>query len=122
MYVHLLTEHVITQTFLGFCFSQLYMFLHTANRLWRLGAWREGQLHSETCIEEDARNKRREKERDSSKKKQRRQIREIRGQERVGEIRNRGEETGVVEVSNSTAAAEQHNRPVAMMSHLLKIQ
>lgn len=57
MYVHLLTEHVITQTFLGFCFSQLYMFLHTANRLWRLGAWREGQLHSETCIEVDARNK-----------------------------------------------------------------
>lgn len=36
--------------------------------------------------------------------------------------RNRGEERGVVEVSNSTAAAEQHNRPVAMMSHLLKIQ
>lgn len=55
-------------------------------------------------------------------KRNRRQIREIRGQERVGEIRNRGEETGVVEVSNSTAAAEQHNRPVAMMSHLLKIQ
>lgn len=83
--MHLLTEHVITQTFLGFCFSQLYMFLHTANRLWRLGAWREGQLHSETCIEVDARNKRREKERDSSKKKKRRQIREIKGQERVGE-------------------------------------
>lgn len=98
------------------------MFLHTANRLWRLGAWREGQLHSETCIEVDARNKRREKERDSSKKKERRRIREIKGQERVGEKRNRGEERGVVEVSNSTAAAEQHNRPVAMMSHLLKIQ
>lgn len=51
LYVRLLTEHVITQTFLGFCLSQLYMFLHTAKRLWRLGAWREGQLHSETCIE-----------------------------------------------------------------------
>lgn len=25
------------------------MFLHTANRLWRLGACREGQLHSDTC-------------------------------------------------------------------------
>lgn len=45
---HLLTEQVMTQTFLGFCFSQLCMFLHTANRLWRLGACREGQLHSDT--------------------------------------------------------------------------
>lgn len=45
---HLLTEQVMTQTFLGFCLSQLCMFLHTANRLWRLGAWREGQLHSDT--------------------------------------------------------------------------
>lgn len=38
----------MTQTFLGFCLSQLCMFLHTANRLWRLGACREGQLHSDT--------------------------------------------------------------------------
>lgn len=45
---HLLTEQVMTQTFLGFCLSQLCMFLHTANRLWRLGACREGQLHSDT--------------------------------------------------------------------------
>lgn len=45
---HFLTEQVMTHTFLGFCFSQLCMFLHTAKRLWRLGAWREGQLHSET--------------------------------------------------------------------------
>lgn len=44
----LLTEQVITHTFLGFCLSQLYIFLHTANRLWRLGACLEGQLHSET--------------------------------------------------------------------------
>lgn len=43
-----LTEQVMTQTFLGFCLSQLCMFLQTANRLWRLGAWREGQLHSDT--------------------------------------------------------------------------
>lgn len=44
----LLTEQVMTQTFLGFCLSQLCMFLHTAKRLWRLGACREGQLHSDT--------------------------------------------------------------------------
>lgn len=38
----------MTQTFLGFWLSQLCMFLQTANRLWRLGACREGQLHSDT--------------------------------------------------------------------------
>lgn len=51
-----LTEQVMTQTFLGFCLSQLCMFLHTANRLWRLGAWREGQLHSDTWDMKDERD------------------------------------------------------------------
>lgn len=54
---HRLTEQVMTHTFLGFCLSQLCMFLHTAKRLWRLGAWREGQLHSETWKEIGAKYK-----------------------------------------------------------------
>lgn len=57
-----LTEQVMTHTFLGFCLSQLCMFLHTANKLWRLGAWREGQLHSETWRGVGAGNKKGEEE------------------------------------------------------------
>lgn len=43
-----LTMQWMTQTFLGFCCSQLCMFLQTAQRLCRLGACRTGQLHSDT--------------------------------------------------------------------------
>lgn len=44
-----LTIQWMTHTFLGFCCSQLCMFLQTAKRLCRLGACRTGQLHSDTC-------------------------------------------------------------------------
>lgn len=141
---HLLTEQVMTHTFLGFCLSQLCMFLHTANRLWRLGAWREGQLHSDTCKEVGRRKQKRgQKNKGSSKRhrtrnRKKRQIanekrakmsRETReGRRKVQKIeeekkrKSGGEEKGEVEVSNSTAAAEQHNTPVTTMSHLLEIQ
>lgn len=64
----LLTEQVMTQTFLGFCLSQLCMFLHTANRLWRLGACREGQLHSDTWRRRRTRRERRRKEGDAEER------------------------------------------------------
>lgn len=65
-----LTEQVMTHTFLGFCLSQLCMFLHTANKLWRLGAWREGQLHSETWRGVGAGNKKGEEEWETEKQTQ----------------------------------------------------
>lgn len=129
----------MTQTFLGFCLSQLCMFLHTANKLWRLGAWREGQLHSETWEErEEGWGKELQKNRKMAEKRRIVNEKEDRGggeREREGKLRHRGrfwktkkvikskvEEKGEADVSNSTAAAEQHNTTVATMSHLLETQ
>lgn len=67
------------------------------------------------------------KGRSRTKKEQRRAERQGREEEKVRKqrkkkIKSGGEEKGEVEVSNSTAAAEQHNTPVTTMSHLLEIQ
>lgn len=93
-----LTEQVMTHTFLGFCLSQLCMFLHTANRLCRLGAWRDGQLHSETWREEG------DREMGEREREERRGCRERVGKE-GGEAREREKETErVIEIICDTLA------------------
>lgn len=64
----------------------------------------------------------RKKQRKAKRQKREERTRKMSKQLLKKDIKSGREEKGVAEVSNNTAAVEQHNTPVVMMSHLLEIQ